>query len=48
MTDKIYLGILILMMIIVFIGDISLVEHMGKTKDKVVRQIKKVLNPEKK
>lgn len=41
MTDKIYLGLLILLLIIVVFGDINIAEHMGKVKDKMVKHVKK-------
>ena len=43
MTDKIYLGILIIMIIIVLLGDISLVEYMGKIKKYARKGIKCVI-----
>ena len=48
MTDKIYLGILILMLIIVGIGNVHIIKYMGKSKDVIVKSVKKVVKVGKK
>jgi Sec-independent protein translocase protein TatA len=40
-TDVIYLGILILIMILVLVGDIKLVESIGKIKKTVTHHVKR-------
>jgi len=42
-TDIIYLGILILLMIVTFIGDVSLIRHWDRAQKKVVHHTKRTI-----